>query len=83
MRYLRCQGFDAGLGETIDCPRILAHYGALDADRLRTGSRALLCRSKEDWERFDELFDLLQGRAVHPADLPGSFDHFAIDLGQL
>lgn len=58
VRFMRREGFDAGIHEAIDCSRVLSLFGALDEDRLRIGARGLLCQSREDWDRFEELFDI-------------------------
>ncbi len=58
VRFMRAEGFDAGIQETVDCGRLLELFGAIDERRLLCGARSLLCRSREDWERFEELFEL-------------------------
>jgi uncharacterized protein len=58
VRVLRDNGFPVGLRESIDGLRV-ARQTALDQrDALRWALRSLLCASRTDWRRFDEIFDL-------------------------
>jgi uncharacterized protein with von Willebrand factor type A (vWA) domain len=57
VRLARENGFQAGIGETLDAVRLAERCGALDARRLQWGLRALLCGNAEEWRRFDQLFD--------------------------
>ena len=57
VRLLRDNGFPAGLGEAGDVLRLLRAIDLARPQELRLGLRALLCCSKTDWDRFDELFD--------------------------
>ena len=57
VRLARGNGFQAGIGETLDAVRAAERCGVLDAQGLRWGLRALLCGNAEDWRRFDRLFD--------------------------
>lgn len=56
VRLARANGYEAGIGETLDALRIAARC-ALDRERLRCGLRALLCGDVDGWRRFDRLFD--------------------------
>ncbi len=58
VRLLRDNGFPVGLGEAGDALRLLRATDLGRPHELRRGLRALLCCSKTDWERFDELFDV-------------------------
>lgn len=57
VQLVRANGFQAGIGETLDALRVAEWCGAADSERLRWGLRALLCGNAEEWRRFDELFD--------------------------
>ena len=61
VRLARANGFQAGIGETIDAVRLAERCGALNARRLRWGLRALLCGNVQDWRRFDQLFNAYWG----------------------
>ena len=50
--------FAVGLGEAGDVLRLLRAIDLATPQELRLGLRALLCCSKTDWDRFDELFDV-------------------------
>ncbi len=58
VRLLRDNGFPVGLGEAGDALRLLRELDLGRPHELRLGLRALLCCSKTDWDRFDELFEL-------------------------
>lgn len=53
-RFLRDQGFGAGVSETLDSLRAAP---LVPADSVRFALRAELCSCQEDWGRFDDLFD--------------------------
>jgi uncharacterized protein with von Willebrand factor type A (vWA) domain len=54
---LRDNGFTVGLREQIDALSIVRAGGILNLRRLRWGLRSLLCTTREEWRRFDPLFD--------------------------
>jgi len=54
---LRDNGFRVGLAETRDALMILSHSLASRPTSLRPAFRSLLCATRSDWERFDEIFD--------------------------
>ncbi len=58
VRFLRQEGFDIGVRETLDSLRIMKMDGVEDPEFPRTGLRSLLCMSRDHWRRFDLLFDL-------------------------
>ncbi len=58
VRLLRDNGFPVGLGEAGDALRLLREIDLGRPHELRFALRALLCCSKTDWDRFDELFDV-------------------------
>ena len=57
VRLLRDNGFPVGLREGMDAARIASRAEVRHDRELRWGLRALLCSSRTDWRRFDELFD--------------------------
>jgi uncharacterized protein with von Willebrand factor type A (vWA) domain len=56
-RLLRDNGFSLGLREQIDALSVARASGILNLQRLRWGLRSLLCTTREEWRRFDPLFD--------------------------
>ncbi len=76
VRLLRDNGFPVGLGETGDTLKLLRAIDLRRPHELRFALRTLLCCSKADWDRFDQLFDvwwLRRGmrRAVKASGKPG------------
>ena len=57
MDMLRDNGFSLGLREQIDALSVARSSGILNLQRLRWGLRSLLCTTREEWQRFDPLFD--------------------------
>jgi uncharacterized protein with von Willebrand factor type A (vWA) domain len=57
LRFLRRSGFRVGVQETLDTWRIVDLYGPFDEQSIRYGLRNLLCGSRDDWSRFNLLFD--------------------------
>jgi uncharacterized protein with von Willebrand factor type A (vWA) domain len=55
--FLRANGFGVGGGDALQVLATAGHVGVLDASALRHSLRALLCGRREEWRRFDELFD--------------------------
>lgn len=58
VRVLRDNGFAVGLREAIDALRAADTADLGERDALRWAFRSLLCTSRSDWRRFDEIFDL-------------------------
>ncbi len=58
VRVLRDNGFPVGLRETIDGLRAARQAELGHRDGFRWALRCLLCASRTDWRRFDEIFDL-------------------------
>ncbi len=58
VRVLRDNGFPVGLRETIDGLRAARQSELGRHDAFRWALRCLLCASRTDWRRFDEIFDL-------------------------
>lgn len=55
-RYARAHGYAVGVQESQDALRLAGDLGVLKPAPLRAGLRSLLCTSRSDWERFDEVF---------------------------
>jgi len=58
VRLLRDNGFPVGLREGRDAARLAVDAEVRHDRELRWGLRSLLCSSRTDWRRFDELFDV-------------------------
>jgi uncharacterized protein with von Willebrand factor type A (vWA) domain len=56
-RFVRENGFQVGIQESLDAARLAADRDLLDSQLLRWGLRSLLCTRRKDWEAFDALFD--------------------------
>jgi len=71
--HLRANDFSLGPKETEGALTLLADDAWLPPDRARLGLRCLLTSRKEDWERFDDLFEaywLGRGRVRHGVSTP-------------
>ena len=55
--FLRANGFCVGGGDAVQVLRTAERVGVLDGRVLRWSLQALLCGRREEWRRFDELFD--------------------------
>jgi len=55
--FLRANGFAVGGGDAVEVLRTAARVGVLDAQVLRWSLKAQLCGRRDEWRRFDELFD--------------------------
>lgn len=55
--FLRANGFAVGGGDAVQVLEAARCVGVLDAAALRHSLRALLCGRRDEWLRFDELFD--------------------------
>ncbi len=58
LRLLRDNGFPVGIAEALDAARMARGLDLSDRHGFRWAVRALLCASRSEWRRFDELFDL-------------------------
>ena len=54
--FLRANGFVVG-GDAIEVLQIAEHVGVLERHVLRWSLQALLCGRRDEWQRFDALFD--------------------------
>ena len=57
MAHLRLNGFQVGPGETELVLRLLAEGNAVDSKAARLGLKTLLTGDRQQWDRFDELFE--------------------------
>lgn len=55
-RFVRAEGLSAGIKESIDALEVARLVGIEDRELLKVGLRSVLCSSKEEWDRFEELF---------------------------
>src|SRR5690242_9537582 len=56
-RFVRDRGLSAGVKESIEALRAAEAVGIRDADSLKSALRAVLCSSKQEWDKFDDLFE--------------------------
>lgn len=57
VRLLRSNDFSVGVAEEVDAQRVALLCGIARPDNLRWGLRSLLCSDRDDWQRFDAVFD--------------------------
>jgi uncharacterized protein with von Willebrand factor type A (vWA) domain len=55
--FLRANGFGVGGGDAVQVLRTAERVGVLETRALRWSLQALLCGRREEWRRFEELFD--------------------------
>lgn len=55
-RFVRGEGLSAGIKESVDALEVARMVGIDDREQLKIGLRSVLCSSKEEWDRFEELF---------------------------
>lgn len=68
VRTLRAAGFVVGRGETSDAARLIASPLADRPERLRDALKALFASDRDEYQRFDDLFDAFwRGRGVKHA----------------
>ena len=56
-RFARQQGLSGGVQETLAALQAAVFLGGGKREDLKSGLRAVLCSSKEDWNLFDEIFE--------------------------
>lgn len=74
VRHLRDEGFQLGVGETLDALRWLEQGGVTNLPLVRSSLGALFCQTEDDWRRFPTLFDRFW--------LPGPDESMAATEGQ-
>lgn len=57
IRLARENDFNPGVAESLDAQRIALDCGLDQPQQFRWEMRALLCGDREEWRRFDELFE--------------------------
>jgi len=60
-RFAREKGFGAGVTETLDSLTAARTLPSTDREALQFALRSELCSSKEEWDRFEELFEEFWG----------------------
>jgi uncharacterized protein with von Willebrand factor type A (vWA) domain len=55
--FLHANGFAVGAGESLQVLDAAVRIGVLDQSALRLSLQALLCGRRDEWRRFDALFD--------------------------
>src|SRR5262249_41166954 len=66
-RFARDSGYPAAVNETLNALQIANALGISDRASLKSGLRAVICWSKEEWGRFDEVFEEFWKADRHPA----------------
>jgi uncharacterized protein with von Willebrand factor type A (vWA) domain len=56
-QFLRGRGLTPGLQQTLDSLEAAKAVNLSDRESLKYALKAILCSSKEDWDRFDGLFE--------------------------
>jgi uncharacterized protein with von Willebrand factor type A (vWA) domain len=62
-RFAREQGLSGGVQVTLGALEVAASLGVGSREDLKAGWRAVLCSSKEEWDRFEEIFKTFWGEA--------------------
>lgn len=57
LRFLRQEGYNVGIRETLDVLDIMQVAGQPDKTLAHHVLRALACQDHQDWQQFDHLFD--------------------------
>jgi len=81
-RFVRASGFNVGVKETEDALNGARALWAAEQSGLEFALRATLCSSKEEWERFPDLFhdfwaganQTVTGHEMNPGSKPGHSD---------
>ena len=71
-RFAREQGLSGGVHVTLGVLRAATCLGLANREILRSGLRAVLCSSKEEWDLFDELFETFWDEAESKGSQPVS-----------
>jgi len=71
-RFARDNGLSIGVQQTLDAVEVAKTIGAADREELAFALRAVLTSSKEEWDRFNELFEIFwsasQGTLEPPSE---------------
>jgi uncharacterized protein len=60
-RFARRKGLSAGVQETLDALWATVVLEAADSEGMKFGLRSVLCSSKDDWDLFEECFQMFWG----------------------
>jgi len=55
-RFVRAEGLSAGVKESVTALEAARAVGIADRELLRLALRSVLCSSKDEWDKFDDLF---------------------------
>jgi len=58
IRYARENRYKVGVGEALDCQRVVEQVGIEQKAYIKIALKGLMCANADDWERFDRMFDL-------------------------
>ena len=61
-RFVRASGFNAGAAETMDALGSAVAVGVVDRSVLKSALRAVLCSSRDEWDRFGCIFEQFWSR---------------------
>jgi uncharacterized protein with von Willebrand factor type A (vWA) domain len=67
-RFARSRGLPVGMHQTLAALEAANVIGLNDWQRFSFALRAVLCASQEEWERFDQLFDVFWSSAQTQSD---------------
>ena len=56
LRFAHDQGYGVGVRESLDVARLASTGVLLDPRRMYWGLRSIVCQSRDDWLRFDQVF---------------------------
>jgi uncharacterized protein len=62
-RFAREQGFAGGVQVPLRVLRAATCLGMANRETLRSGLRAVMCSSKDEWDSFDEIFETFWAQA--------------------
>jgi uncharacterized protein with von Willebrand factor type A (vWA) domain len=69
-RFAAEHGMSAGVKETLHCLRAVDAVGIADRAKVKYALRAILCSSKDDWDAFDDIFEVFWGGRIALAPTP-------------
>jgi uncharacterized protein with von Willebrand factor type A (vWA) domain len=68
-RFARGQGLSAGVKETLDSLAAVRLVGMSERNMLPLALRAVICSSKDEWDRFNDIFRAFWNAADVPAPM--------------
>jgi uncharacterized protein len=69
-RFARDNGLSIGVQQTLDAVEVAKTIGAADRAELAFALRAALTSSKEEWDRFNELFEIFWSASQRTQESP-------------